>query len=94
MEAIIGLLMIAAGVILHLFQKGQNAKALLDNRDINQKIDDLEKGIIKNDALLVVEEEKRKQVLAEVDDMMKRGKTDEEISKFYSDLPSSKRDDE
>ena len=94
MEALYGIILILGGLLLHFVQKSKSAGALLENQDANKKIDNINKDVIKNEALMEAEKLHREKILKEVDDLLKKGQSDEKIRDFYNGLPSDPSSDD
>ena len=83
MEYIIGLVVTLLGLFLFERNRRKSAESLYENEKELEKLDDLNKGKIKNSALLEVEQEKRKRIDGESNDK-KQSLSLEDLVSFFN----------
>lgn len=86
MEYLIGLIVALFGVIGYLFTKKNSAEALLQNSDLNKKLNGQDKQITQDEALNAIQEQHRKQVMENLANLKKEtnGQTLDELNNFFN----------
>lgn len=78
------------GLVIYQRNKAKSAEALADNLKANEKLNDLNKDIIKNKALMEAEEEKRKAIENEANEKKKQKLSLQDISDMFNKLNDRK----
>jgi len=87
MDFTTGLVVVVAGLatwLLYEKNKRKSAEALNDNAETKEKVLEIEKEVIKNEALNEAEEEKRKTLKDSLEEEKKKDVSEENILDFFN----------
>ena len=84
-EILFGVVIALVGAFLFQKNRANNAEAILENNDTKEKLNEVDKGIAKNDGLLAAEEEKRKELEKEAEEEKVKELKEDELLEFLND---------
>lgn len=88
MDAVVPLGIAVAGLTVWLLyekNKRESAEALNDNLETKEKVDAINKDVIKNEALIAAEEEKRKEIEKKLEEEKNKDVSKDDLTKFFND---------
>ena len=84
MEYLIGLIALLTGGLFYFKSKADSNKALTDNLESKEKVNENNAQVLKNEALSEAESIKRKELKSKVEQLSKDEKTNEELANYFN----------
>ena len=81
---LIAALIIAVGFAYYQYKKRQSAEALNDNLETKEKVNDIQKDIDKNDALINAEKEKREELERKAEEEKNKDVSKDDLLDFFN----------
>lgn len=82
--ALAGLVVVLIGVLLYERSKRRSAEALNDNIETKEKIDEVQRDVIKNEALMEAERLKRDEINKKLEEDKKKDVSKDDLLDFFN----------